>query len=147
MPVIAVNAAAKEVKAVALFSQHPERFMARSFEWAKYQKVRFGQDFTVHSRGEPQDMPWVDHWWLDCMGGGSSAWGARKLAWLIGFDPVVLCGCPLEPMPYVNYGLPVLMSEQRIHDEFRAHIESQPEWWEGVHSMSGWTREKFGEPT
>jgi hypothetical protein len=144
VPVIAVNAAAKEVKAVALFSQHPERF--KSFRWIERQAARFGAGFTVHGCKARPAMPWVDHWWEDARGGGSSAWGARKLAWLMGFDPVILCGAPLEPMAYVNHGIPQLMGDARTHEDFHRAIEAEPEWHEGVFSMSGWTREKFGEP-
>lgn len=143
-PVIAVNAAAREVKAIALFSFHPDRL--KSFRWIEFQR-KLHDDFTVHGRGAPQaDCPWVDHWWLDCGGGGSSAWGARKLAWLMGFDPVVLSGCPLTPGPYVGWRPGQLMTRQNVMDDFYAQIESEPEWHEGVTSCSGWTMERFGSP-
>lgn len=142
VPVIAVNAAAREVRAIALFSFHPDRL--KSFRWIEHQ-AKFHQAFTVHGRGLPQaDCLWVQHWWPDCGGGGSSAWGARKLAWLMGFDPVVLCGCPLTPGPYVGWRPGQLMARQNVHDDFYAQIEAEPEWHEGVYSMSGWTMEKFG---
>lgn len=141
VPVIAVNAAAREVKAIALMSLHPERF--KSFRWIEYQ-FRFHDQFSVHGVKPRDGMPWVDHWWPDCAGGGSSAWCARKLAWLIGFDPVILCGCPLEPMPYVGYRPAQLMADMRMIEQYREQIRSQPEWREGAFSMSGWTREYLG---
>jgi hypothetical protein len=144
VPVIAVNAAAKEVKAIALFSQHPERL--KTFRWIELQRERFGSGFTVHGCKKRDDCPHVEFWWEDARGGGSSAWGARKLAWLMGFDSVVLCGCPLDPMPYVNYGIPQLMADPQVHEDFHRAIEADVEWHEGVFSMSGWTRERFGEP-
>ncbi len=143
---IAVNAAAKEVKAFALFSQHPGRFVEPAYRWVQYQFERFGPDFTVHGCKFLPDMPHVDHWWESARGGGSSAWGARKVAGLMGFDPVILCGAPLEPMPYVNYGIPHLMADKNVHEDFHKAIEADVQWHEGVFSMSGWTRTVFGAP-
>ena len=116
-----------------------------SFRWVERQR-KFHDDFTVHGTSARVGMPWVNHWWPDAVSGGSSAWGARKLAWLMGFNPVVLCGCPLEIGPYTGYRPAQLMSEQKTMDAFHRSIEAEPEWRDGVSSMSGWSARYLGEP-
>lgn len=145
-PVIAVNGAAGEVKAIALYSKHPERFSNPGWQWAEYQQRRFGGGFTVHSSnqvGHPTAGR-VEFWWEDARGGGGSAWGARKLAWLMGFEPVVMCGCPLVAGNYASHKPGVLMAQDVVINRLRRQIEAEPEWHDGVSSMSGWTREFFG---
>ena len=144
-PAIAVNGAAREVEALALYSKHPERFV--SARWMHHQRRKFGDGFTVHGSNVEKHgaLPHVDHWWEDARGGGGSAWGARKLAWLMGFEPVVLCGCPLDAGVYVgNYSLGGLMARGDVIGQLRAGIEAEPEWHEGAYSMSGWTRDFLG---
>ena len=140
---IAVNGASAMVEAMALYSKHPERF--KSWGWIAAQS-KLHDGFTVHGSQAHDGMPWVDHWWPDARGGGGSAWGARKLAWLMGFDPAILCGCPLAPGNYADHKPGVLMTQDAVIDQFRRQIEAEPEWREGVKSMSGWTREFFGAP-
>ena len=143
-PVVAVNGAAAHVKALALFSKHPARFMPA--RWIEKQR-RFHDDFTVHGAVHEDGVPWVQHWWEDARGGGSSAWGARKLAWLMGFDPVILCGAPLEVGGYSGYEMhSALMQSPTIIQDFRDQLKAETEWHEGALSMSGWTADFLGSP-
>lgn len=149
-PIIAVNGAAGEVAADFLYSRHPERFRDPPFCWKGRQLKRFGAVPTVHSasrRRHPRAVSWVDHWWLDTGGGGGSGWGARKLAGLLGFDLVVLCGMPLVPGNYSGNRPGKLMTRDTVIADFRKGIEEEPEWHEGVLSMSGWTAARFGTTT
>ena len=142
VPIIAVNAAAGEVKALILFSQHPEGFKTK--RWIEKQK-RFGEGFTVHARGNGK-FPWVDYWW-DTKGGGGSAWHARKVASMIGFERVILCGCPLGPGPYVgNHSIGGFMHRTDVVNDLFSQISADKEWHQGVYSMSGRTRDLLGEP-
>jgi len=139
-PIIAVNGAAREVKAIALFSQHPERFI--SLRWIHWQK-KFGHEFTVNSVGSG-DLPYIDHWWDIPLGGGS-AWLARKFAVSIGFDRIILCGCPMEPGPYVgNHNLGGFMHRKEVVDDLFQQIKSDTQWHEGCTSMSGATKRLLG---
>lgn len=139
--VIAVNGATGELQAFALYSKHPEKMP----QWIKRQR-QFGNDFTVHGSKYRPDCPWVDYWWEDVRGGGGSAWGARKLATLMGFAPVVLCGAPLDPGGYASNPIAKLMRREDVIENFRREIETDKDWHEGVYSMSGWTRDFLGEP-
>jgi hypothetical protein len=137
-PVIAVNGAAKEVAAFALYSIHIDRF--ESHRWVHHQKRKFDTTFSTHSRNLGADYLW------SIRGGGGSAWDARKVAALIGFDLVILCGCPMEPGPYVgNHNIGGYMHVDTIVNDLRRGIESDTGWHKGVYSMSGWTREVLGD--
>lgn len=148
--VIAVNAAAEHVKAGFLFSQHPLKFP----RWISYQR-RFHHGFTVHAAGrrhlktkfgETVPMPWVDYWWVGVASNGSSAWGARRLAAVLGFEQVILCGVPLEPGEYIDGTLGKMNRRHKIMSGYRQEILRDTEMHSGVSSMSGWTKAVFGEP-
>ena len=143
-PAIAVNGAAKEVPAFALFTLHPEKMPVL---WAAEQRRRFGTGFTTHTGGkaERQDAPGIDHWWPEAAGRGTSTWAAAKMARLMGFDRIVLCGMPLEPGPYAD-GRPAFAFMRRQLEGYRAYVAGDTAWHRGVSSLSGWTRDLFGEP-
>ena len=142
-PVMAVNDACKIVKAFALFSYHPQRFNEYPYLWKEKQR-KFGDDFTVHGSKFIENMPFVDHWWEAARGGGTSSWGAMKVAKLMGFEKVIFCGCPLSPGNYFGYQPGKLMAQKKVIYRYRREIEADSKWHEGVYSMSGWTKEFFG---
>ena len=151
IPVIAVNGAAREVKAFALYSGHPDRFVMRGHEWIRHQHRLFGEDFSVHSASrDPKRKelyPWVDYWWAGTrVARGTSAWAARKLAHFMGFDLVVLCGCPLEPGNYTKNRPGQLMTRPALIQKYVRIIESDREWHQGCLSMSGMTARILGSP-
>lgn len=141
IPVIAVNGAAAEIKAFALYSKHPERL----FRWAKQQEHKFGGDFTQHSGRIALSCTHIDHWWPKAWGGGGSAWDARKVAAMMGFDSVILCGGPMTPGPYVgNHNIGGFMASDDVVAGFQRAIEADRGWHDGCISMSGWTKELLG---
>lgn len=149
--VIAVNGASGQVPCFALFTQHPRKLP----RWIEWQKARFNTDFTVHAAGNNERRTkmnltlrhdYVDYWWKDVASGGTSAWGARRMAHFMGFDEVILCGVPLVPMQYANNEPAKLMLRTEVMEHYRQQIMQDTEFHKGVYSMSGWTREYFGEP-
>lgn len=145
-PVIAINGASNAVRAIALFSAHPERFMERGFEWIRRQR-KFGGGFTVHGATERPGCPWVQHWWPQISGsGGGSVWGGRKLARLIGFDLAILCGAPLQAGNYEGPWLPGQMADDAVCRRYADEIAADTDWHEGALSMSGRTMEILGSP-
>lgn len=145
LPIIAVNGASGEVKADFLYTKHPMRFVERGYEWIVRQR-RFHEDFTVHGSKFHERMPHVQYWWEAARGGGGSGWGARKLATLLGFNIVILCGMPLDPGGYAGGRLSKLMNKPDVIDGYRREIEEDTEWHEKVVSMSGWTADLLGGP-
>lgn len=151
VPVIAVNGSASFTKAFALFTQHPANFP----KWIKGQR-KFGDDFSTHSAGTARDRtafgklreykPWVDYWWKYGAAGGTSVWGARRVASYMGFDSVILCGMPLKIGGYHGKGIAKAFQRPEVLDHYRSQIVLDEYFHKGVKSMSGWTREFFGAP-
>ena len=89
----------------------------------------------------------VQYWWEDVAGRGTSAWAARVMASLMGFDKVVLVGAPMEVGGYANGEFSKLMQRDDVMQGYRDYIEQDTLWHEGVVSMSGWTKELLGGPS
>lgn len=117
------------------------------------QRSRFGSGFTTHAAGNqeratklgaPLSHDYVDYWWPAATGGGTSAWGARRMAAMMGFDTVVLCGMPLEPGGYADNEPVKLMRNAKLMRHYQKQIEKDTAFHPGVYGMSGWTKEFFG---
>lgn len=148
-PVIAVNDAAHFVPADFLFSKHREKLAG----WAAAQRQAFQTTFTVHS-GVPwphrkrEDFPAVQYWWPGANNGGSSGWCAARLAWMMGFRRIVLCGVPIAPGPYSDGSEGKDWHSGNV-DQFAAlrRFITNEKWLHPfVSSMSGWTLELLGPP-
>ena len=148
-PVIAVNGASGAVKAFALFTQHPIKFP----KWIKLQTDRFGTGFSTHAAGKRHIATKlgktprleVEHWWDGVAGGGTSVWGARKMARFMGFDKVILVGAPMEVGGYGDGKFSKLMQKPEVIESYREYIRNDTDWHDGVASVSGWTKEFFGD--
>lgn len=146
-----VNGAAASASADFLFSLHFEMLP----HWIATQTHRFGRGFTTHGVGSREhrkqvqrrrEAPFVDYWWPDAKGAGTSAWSGAKLARLMGFDEIVLCGAPLAPGPHADGSAADDFLRRRVLEHYRAAVIGDVGWHRGVTSMSGWTKEFFGEP-
>jgi hypothetical protein len=113
-------------------------------------------------------FPSVTDWWPHEVGvGATSASKAAKLGFLLGFNEVILCGCPLDQPGYFageaivpqhiscerigdhgqsRIGIPV--QETRIIKGYREKFKilAQTDFKGRVFSMSGFTRDCLGEP-
>lgn len=114
-------------------------------------RVGFAQHAKYHCfrtcAGRPfSDYPDVDYWWPTINTAGSSGWAAAKVALVIGYEQVVLCGIPIEDMPHFDGEyLPEWGNEYHLEQTRKAIAEC--EWMHPfVSSMSGWTREFLGGP-
>lgn len=150
-PVIVVNGAATFTKALALFSSHhgPNKLGV----WAREQREKFGPGCTVHgaaplNRADEyrEKYPYVDHWWPEAKGVGTSVWAARKVAEMMGFEEFILCGSPLERGPYANGSMARDFRHQVVRNIYRRFIKSDTQWHHGVRGMSGFPKKYFGEP-
>ena len=151
-PAIAVNNAAGKLRAFALFTLHARKFP----KWIAAQRASFGEGFATHSSGTVVEKtkfgkqialkPFVDYWWQNAAGNGTSTWGARKLARYMGFDRVVLVGMPLEVGGYAGGRMAKAFQQHSVVEDYRRYILRDTAFHDGVVSMSGWTRELFGGP-
>lgn len=114
-------------------------------------------------------FPSVTDWWPHEVGAGAtSASKAAKLAFLLGADEVILCGCPLNQPGYfpgeakvaqhvstqrigdhgIAKGLGIPVQETRIIKAYRKRFAelAAGEFKNRVYSMSGYTRELLGAP-
>lgn len=149
-PVIAVNKAVKSIKPFAHFTLHPEHLG----HWLEAGELVWGRrDWTTHSGGAGRRLranraawPQVDYWWAEARGAGTSTWAAARMARLMGFQEIILCGMPLEPMPYADGSPAKAFNRPEKIAVYRAFIRGDTAWHAGVRAMSGWPRQIFGPP-
>lgn len=147
--VIAVNRAAKAVKAFALFTLHP---VEMPLLFAVEQTTRFGGGFTTHSGGRAATHAdradrWtgIDYWWPRAAGRGTSTWAAAKMGRMMGFDEIVICGMPLDSGNYADKNIAKSFKMPGIVESYRQFIVGDKDWHEGVVGVSGFAAETFGE--
>ena len=130
---IGVNGA--PVRAMHRFSCHTKNLKAKGW-------VQPGE--LCHSI---EAAPWVDYVWPTVNDvSGTSGWAAAKMALLMGYEEVILCGIPIDASPYTT-GRPAKSFEHEdILEAYRVAIFNDIEYHGRVHSMSGWTRELLGPP-
>lgn len=153
LPIIAVNKACEVIKAFAIYSFHFER--GKLDLWAEVQRKRFGEGFAVFGPGKKEwyehnkrNYPHVEYWAPSTASRGSSGWCAVKLAKLLGFDEVIMCGIPVQPGPYADRRHAMYWQSKRTNavEQFRKAIEDDKGSHAGVRSMSGWSRQLLGAP-
>lgn len=132
-------------------------------------RQRWGDDVQVYAPKKlftAAQRMFIDREWHELAGvGGTSAWGAARMAKLMGAREIILCGCPLEPTaPGEPYHHPLVYEATKGHGigngrgepwaneravfGYRQFIQSDIERGnaEGIVSMSGWTRKTLGAP-
>lgn len=147
---------------------------SKAEQFVRYRMSKFPhcKRFRVHAswarvEEAPRDeLPSVTDWWSGVNTGATSAGKAIRIAQRMGFDRVVLCGCPLDTSGYFNpqetdalqreyqhlgkcarVGLKKDENNRsvvRYRDTFRKLAETEWKGW--VFSMSGLSRELLGEP-
>ena len=121
--------------------------------WQAEHEEKFGL-IELHSRMLKQRSvviaePWINYWWYNYEAGGTSSWLAVKIAHAIGFQEIILCGVPLEKgpsLPTDRWSDWSGRSQQGVVESFRQALLRDHFYQPYVKSMSGWTRELFGEP-
>lgn len=110
--------------------------------------MAINKNFKTHSR-----KPWgeIDYFWeIYPVMMSLSGYFAMQLAYLMGFQRIILCGCPGDETlrffessnthrnPSWHY------NEKSRLKEVTDQMERKPGFKERVRSMSGWTKEYFG---
>ncbi len=115
--------------------------------WAALRQARSNttkpRDFEIHDGGIFGERPWYQ--WKDLTPlMGLSGYFAMQIAYLMGCEPIMLCGCPGDATPRfweLECNNPGYVSSQR---DLKAQLDARPKFKSSVRSMSGWTREYFG---
>lgn len=157
-PIIGLNDVAKLMPLDHLYSLHYERLP----EWQRYQVEHFGHRPVTHAseyikkRRERGEFPEIDYWWVGTHCGGTSAWGAVRMAKMMGYSTVILAGCPLDGGGYCVEHTPnndckavgAVPADDPMIVRYQRRIAEFVQGGEGVNvfSMSGWTRELLGAP-
>lgn len=158
--VMAIGHAAGLVKADFLVTDHYEVHS----ELVRLQ-LAFHDGFTNHCTrcsGGRRYGKWVDYWWDWPRADASSAQTAIRIGLEMGFEEVVLCGCPMEAGAMVHpdqarkdhsttWPPPNRITKEggtEVLRGFREHFARYaPDWRaRGVRSLSGWTRKQLGGP-
>lgn len=163
-----INGACAAVEdAQHILAGHTEK--AEEFVRARDTAFPFAREYDVHAAQrvgknpiQAGTYPSVTRWWpADCTSGATSAGKAALIGLRMGFDRVILAGCPLDGSGYFvgeSAGIPQLRSCQRVGDPakqqaatIRRYKKRMAELAETtfkgkVFSMSGYTRELLGYP-
>lgn len=167
--VMLVNGAGAAVEAAQhLLAGHTDK--AEEFVKARDTAFPLAAEYRVHAtydcrrgRSPLGDYPSVTDWWPQAQfsSGATSAGKAARIGFALGFDRVILCGCPMDGSGYFpgeSAGIGQLKACQRIGDPakqaastIRRYRERMAELAKGefkgrVFSMSGFTREVLGAP-
>lgn len=102
----------------------------------------------------PDEKPFVDHIWAGLNPiFALSGYFAMQVAYLMGCESIVLCGCPgssckrffeSQPRCDFSYGGGVNGGDAGVRDQVTNEMNRLPEFKARVRSMSGWTQEYFG---
>lgn len=162
---MAVNEAGGALKDIDhLLAGHTEK-VERFVEYRrnKHPKSRpFEVHSTEHSGVSKADCPSVTQWWSKAMSSGATSAGvAAKIGLAMGFEWIVLCGCPMDGSGYFNpeetggfdhrvnvrIGDPEKQGHRTV-DGYRRKMKAlaDGEFKGRVFSMSGYTREILGAP-
>lgn len=121
----------------------------RNVRWLQ---ARHGEKIVLHGDG-PRGF--LDYAWeglvpLFCLSG----YFAASIAWIMGCDRIVLCGCPGDstrrffdagPRPDgFGYGHGTRSSDTGVVEQVERVMARNPEFKQAIRSMSGWTADYFG---
>lgn len=139
--IIGVNDASSLVRLDHLFTLHPEKIQ----RWLDRHKRKFGARPMTHS-AMPKPVQGIDHWWSEATGQGTSGWSAAKMARLMGYNEITLCGIPMDAVGYTRRGPARAFMKPHVLEHYRNYIASDVAYHPFVRSMSGWTRDLLGAP-
>lgn len=153
--VFALNDAASAVAADYLVSLHHAKM-------ARFRDNSLNEHIITLSGASEDALSDVDYWFTDCNSGGTSAGCAIRIARKMGFEEIILCGCPMrgddgyfdkpfrkpvkiiEPVRFGHAG-----RKSAIVKRHQGELVREAERY-GLHpyvrSMSGFTAEIFGKP-
>ncbi len=120
----------------------------RSVRWAERTQKESTQYHSDTAR------PFIDWTWQQvtpqfCLSG----YFAMQVAWIMGCEHIVLCGCPGDATPRFfeaqaresfGYGSQEHGSDRAVGAQLQYEMARLPEFKQAIRSMSGWTKSYFG---
>ncbi len=149
------------INGAALLFEHAEHWLVGHGEKVQEFKRARAKVFTtpipyIHASARGGTDPiGVTHIWEGVSTGGTSAWKAVRIGKGMGYEKLILCGCPLDDSGYaageskgighscarIGKGEGRMYANYRRTFAVRAKDEGQ-----NVYSMSGYSRELLGAP-
>ncbi|HEX6007549.1 MAG TPA: hypothetical protein VFY80_06275 [Burkholderiales bacterium] len=144
--------------------EHAHHFLAghgeKVHEFLAYRTRQFPNappPTSLHaSRRGGTDPAGVTHIWENVSTGGTSAWKAVRIGKAMGYEELILCGCPINDSGYFfgkqRTGITVACDrigdgEGRMYHNYRTTFAVRAKGeGQGVFSMSGYSRELLGAP-
>lgn len=151
--IIAINDVAGYINAEFVTSIHCEKMQ-------EFRAKSINKKIKTLSGGIYNAACDVDHWFSSCNSGGTSAGSALKIARKMGFDEIILCGCPMnggdgyfyrraKPTQFLmqkRFGDASPRSSSVVAHQMNLRYEMEGNGYNMVKSMSGFTAELFGKP-
>jgi len=111
------------------------------------------EDIRYHSVKQ-DDEKIIDYLWEELTPVFAlSGYFAMQIAYIMGADKIILCGCPGEPAPRFfeaqprsdfGYGMGLGSADTGIFSQLVGEMTRVPDFKSKVRSMSGWTKSYFG---
>lgn len=99
-------------------------------------------DYKTHSHGS--DLAHFDWFGLTPIMPLSGLFAAQ-VAYLMGCDPIILVGCPNDQTPRFFETTPV-EAYVTVQKTIKSEMAFKPDFKKAIRSVSGWTKEYFGQP-
>jgi hypothetical protein len=118
-------------------------------EWIeKRRALDYNMHFNAYGNFKPGEDSGSVIEWNKPNGGGSSGLFAVMVALEMGYERLILCGMPLEGQERFDYDGREIITAETAYRFYRSGWKLRAPLLRGhVRSMSGWTRETFGDPT
>jgi len=103
------------------------------------------RDFHVHDAGLYGDREWYQ--WKNLVPTMAlSGMFAAQVAYLMGCEPIILCGCPNDNTPRFWERECGNFDYSRVQQQVKEEMGFKPDFKRVVRAMGGWSRDFFGEP-
>lgn len=122
----------------------------KSWRDVRWLQSRAGEDVQLHSADQKAYIHWSWQQLTPMM--ALSGYFAMQIAYIMGADRIVLCGCPgMQQRRFFEwdakefgYGSGNTTSDNGIREQLVREMERLPDFKKRVRSMSGWTKDYFG---
>jgi hypothetical protein len=137
---------------VAVFLPHLDHMVSlhtpklENWAWLRRDDSSVGygnKDFEIHDAGLYGKRTW--HQWEGLTPTMAlSGMFAAQIAYLMGCEPIVLCGCPNDDTPRFWEQTCTNRSYRETQESLISEMGYKPEFKKVLRSMSGWSKEFFG---
>ena len=146
--IVGINEALWAVKCDILMTYH-------LLEVSHFLSKSLNKDIEIHtSKGYREELKDLAHKFWTVQGGATSAGDAIQICREMGFDEIILVGCPMNGGDGYFHGnekenvdgCPRFGGKNNVAGQHKAKLKEICKGFDNVYSMSGFTAELFGKP-